>query len=112
MTDKQQVSIEMNRVIAEFVNYPQSGVESKDPYYYAMKHCYDNNLMKFHSDLGWLHGAWGTVLKHSWKILSEVWTPQFYVPMKEAMITGNITEAHRVLYDAIIWLNKQNDNGR
>jgi len=103
---------EMNRVIAKFMNYPQSGIESKDPYYYAMKHCYDNDLMKYHSDWGWLHGAWNKV----YKIFADIdYTSEkaihfhfvYSEPMKEAMITGNLTTAHKILYDAIQWLNQQ-----
>jgi hypothetical protein len=44
---------EMNKVIAEFMNYPESG-KDKDPYYYAMKHAYENGNMRYHSDWSWL----------------------------------------------------------
>jgi len=47
-------TLEKNKLIAEFMNYPQSGIDNKDPYYYAMKHCFDNNLMKYHSSWDWL----------------------------------------------------------
>lgn len=44
---------EQNRIIADFMNYPSDN-ENKSPYYYAIKHCYDNDLMRYHEDWGWL----------------------------------------------------------
>lgn len=99
---------QMNKVIADFNNYPESGKDAKDPYYYAMRHCYDNNLMKYHSDWGWLHGAWNKVYNLYLKLptyKANNFVSQYKGPMKNAMITGNITDAHRILYEAIVWLN-------
>lgn len=52
MTEKELC--ENNKLIADFMDYPESGKKNKDPYYYAMKHCYDNNAMKYHSSWDWI----------------------------------------------------------
>ena len=44
--------VEGNKLIADFMNYPKEGEGST--YYYAMKHCYENNNMKYHTSWGWL----------------------------------------------------------
>lgn len=48
----QEQIIEGNKLIADFMNYPKEGEGSA--YYYAMKHCYENNNMKYHTSWDWL----------------------------------------------------------
>lgn len=43
---------ETNKLIAEFMNYPENGKNSQ--FYYAMKHCYDTDRMKYHESWDWL----------------------------------------------------------
>lgn len=69
-------------------------------------------------DVGEYHSSWDEIHKVWSKLNASVterqafFTQFYYGEMSNAMITGNILSAHRVLYDSIIWLNKQNDNGK
>lgn len=119
MTDKQQVSIgqekidEMNVVMAAFEGRLFYGKHTIDKYGGDT----GNGLpeMKYHSSWDALIPAWTKAYKLYLKLptyRANNFIYRFKGPMKNAMITGNITEAHRVLYDAIQWLNKQNENGK
>lgn len=58
--EKNRMMAESNKLIADFMGYPKEG--EKSPYYYAMKHCYENDNMKYHTSWDWLMPVWNKIL--------------------------------------------------
>jgi hypothetical protein len=54
----QEEIIQGNKLIADFMGYPECGLKNKDPYYYAMKHAYKNGNMRYHTSWDWLMPVW------------------------------------------------------
>jgi hypothetical protein len=50
----QEEIIQGNKLIADFMGYPECGLKNKDPYYYEMKHAYENGNMRDHASWDWL----------------------------------------------------------
>lgn len=115
MTDKQQVS-QMNEVIAVFDGWEEWEHEKvlfinpgrNETAFHKVED------FKYHSSWSELHDCWNKVYQLFLGLLEKDYqlSHGFTDRMSVAMITGNITEAHRILFDAISWYNKQNDNGK
>ena len=67
--------------------------------------------LKYHSSWEELMSAWRKLyelfLQSENTSVKICFLKQFIDPMSRAMITGNLTTAHKILYDAIQWLNQQ-----
>lgn len=115
MTENKTIE-QMNRVIAGFCcdkYWPKRRsifVKYSDAYEFRYNGksgiAFGPEHLKYHSDWSWLHQAWSKVLKKSGAIPSFIWSPEIYAPMSRAMITGNLTSAHKILYEAINFLKQ------
>lgn len=64
--------------------------------------------LRYHENWNELHGCWNKVYNLYLKLptyKANNFVSQYKGPMKTAMITGNITDAHRILYESIVWIN-------
>lgn len=116
MMETKQVTVEeMNRAIAIFMNYQ---MESS-----AAKFCFDNNKMLYHLSWDWLMPVFLKILKWGsdyngvqWEQaidqdgvrMSDFRNGKLRVGSFNPRGTVDIESVHKVVYDFIIWYNKQN----
>jgi hypothetical protein len=109
-------TIEMiNEVIARFDGWEEwqheKGLFTNPERNETHFHC----VQDFKYDSSWdaLMPAWNELYAQYCKIEEHLKERRFYfdyiAPMSNAMITGNITSAHKILYEAINWLNQQSN---
>lgn len=116
-TDKPSVE-EMNFAIAKYMSIgtatydePIGEVWESDFLFIGGRSIKDS--LRFHISWDWLHGAWDKVYAEYCKITEHLKERRFYfdyiTTMSNAMITGNITTAHKILYDAILWIKNNEE---
>ena len=72
--------------------------------------------LTYHSSWEEIHNCWNKVYKwHDDKVNTKIavnfWMEDFIGQMSHALITGNITAAHRILFNTVEWINKNNEDG-
>lgn len=72
--------------------------------------------LKYHSSWEEIHKCWAKLYKQYEDGVGisnyAAFNGRFIYHMSRAMITGNITAAHRILFNAIEWINKNNEDGK
>ncbi len=99
---------DMNRVIADFMDYLKLNKKKEDPYLYAMKHAYDYGNLKYHSSWDWLIPVWEKLWYNCIvpMNLEKEWANIRGNRLARAILYGTIQEAHKEAFDAITWYNK------
>ena len=113
MTDTKTIA-EMNQDIAEFMGY-----------HFSAGKFYSNGPgrgkwfkeAKYYSDWNALMGAWLKVVQTKGEMgqldgRHYHFYNNYYKQMKNAMITSDLPSAHKILWEAVNYLNKINDNGK
>lgn len=117
MMETKQVTVEeMNRVIADFMDYLQLNQKTESPYLYAMRHAYDNGHLKYHSDWNWLMAVVDKINSLDGWAAINIDSGMVYVhKKKEPLVSYNrlefpktIDSVYKAVYDFIIWYNQQN----
>lgn len=101
MTDTQTTIEQVSETIARFDGWEEFE-PGKDQWFktsYDTRKFYQAHEFEYHSDWNRLHEVW----KKLYPILLKG-NMEFIEPMITAMvITSDISEAHRILYEAILW---------
>jgi hypothetical protein len=115
MTHTEQPIDFMNETIARFDGWKEKFTDD----WYREPYCGQRFLkakeFKYHSSWDALMPVWlklyENISKRKYRY-EELIAKSYIGPMTLVMITGNITEAHRILFNAIEWINKNNGDGK
>lgn len=99
---------DMNRVIQKFMGLP---TERSVPKFSGGGNRMEATIHHYHTDYNWLHSAWDKLYRLFGMLKDEDYlkSSEYIKRMQVAFIYGIKAEAHKALYDAIVWYNSLNN---